>query len=618
MLKKYLILFLVSVPIGALAMDIEQLLKSKYPHLSFQPLSKGKSDDGYTDVNGVFRDKKDLAREFFYHATLTPTNFEESLLYEAKADTVTTYGNPVYSWEDIHGKQCFYNTTTKTFLDIEHPDHRWSRAFFDEYGGLLFAEATNQSWTEYWVQRQGVWEMLARAQYNQQQMVMGYSTDAGKDFHYLCTYQEGGLATFELLKEGRTHPTNFRDLPLTIFMCPDFIVDAQNPQTIIGVLQNRGGYRHMEFLVNQEANQERLAFMISRAKEKKLLPDFPLSFGLDNFKVDDSQFLTRISFTLGGGEALRGSLEHAQGESGERDVAVAFEETESSGFPHPLLQMRTIYYGDRETFYLYTQSPTPSGTTIVMVDGGPHTFYQESYQLMAHLWCTQQGHTLIFPQETLRTGFGYNHYKAGLGQMGSGNLHQIVDMIQDGIQQKIIPHAHAIHLWGHSYGGFVAASMALRVNEFLKPPGTFRGFKSIIAECPAMLSNGDKIFARLVQSETDMMEPLGAWSKKISPLSYLGNTPSQPLLIITGDEDVRCEVHATDQYAKALQRHPHVAYIKHAGGHKPLVMEPADLKVRFALLDGFITGAPVSVSPEQLAEHGIDIVFGERLLLVQS
>ena len=227
---------------------------------------------------------------------------------------------------------------------------------------------------------------------------------------------------------------------------------------------------------------------------------------------------------------------------------------------HPPLQKHWVSGHEIPYFHVPSEGE-PNGKAIVLMEGGPESRYDGSFSKVIKIF-TQGGWAVIIPQESNRTGHGWKHYSKGFGEMGRKNLHQLLYVFQDAISKNLIKDFTQIYLYGHSYGGFVAASFALRWDELHTDAGLEKkfNFQSIIADAAfvdiglaAFVDIGlqDKgMFRAAIIGTEDPME----FRQKYMPLHLICASSSLSALttFIHGICDIRCSAEYMRQFSTAL------------------------------------------------------------------
>jgi len=217
-------------------------------------------------------------------------------------------------------------------------------------------------------------------------------------------------------------------------------------------------------------------------------------------------------------------------------------------------------------FYAPPEPGTSNNKTIVMMEGGPEGTYTGGYSPFVKAF-TQAGWSVILPQESLRTGYGWKHYSKGIGEMGRKNLHQLLHIFHDAIGKSLIPNQEQVHLYGSSYGGFVAASFSLRWDFLHAQAGLPKlfNFQSIVADAslvdysPILWTNREAVIG-INDAET--------FRRSFMPLHLEGPELSAPLTLVHGKVDIRCSANDIRAFLTALKTagHPFNMFW-HNGGH---------------------------------------------------
>lgn len=233
---------------------------------------------------------------------------------------------------------------------------------------------------------------------------------------------------------------------------------------------------------------------------------------------------------------------------------------------HPPLQEHWVSDHGIPYFYVPAEGVL-NCKTIILMHGGPEGPYEGDFSKIIKIF-TQDGWAVIIPQESNRTGHGWEHFSKGFGEVGGKNLHQLLHVFQDAVSKSFIIDMNQIHLYGHSYGGFVATSFALRWNELHAGAGLAREFnlRSIIADAAFLdLALQDKRFCRAAYVGAE--NPV-EFNQKYMPLHTIDSPLSALLTLIQGTCDVRCSAETTRQFSTALNAKGYAhKLLWHIGGH---------------------------------------------------
>lgn len=496
-------------------------------------------------------------------------DYESKVIIEALADTFAydefaTYLDPA---------GLFYckklDITASNPLTDFLPPHEtikfWNTISSDR-SGQLYAEyhVPNTLTTQYWTLREGAWRRFHES-----------STPAeniAKVNGYLCriSHQDTGSTTeltIETIDSGTFFPTNVLQLPVKLiddYRRGRIIFSKKDPNLILALKDYAEGCYKWQF-PGSGSHNEKLKFqyflLMRKLREtlheqKKIYANRRLS--IEYLKLYDSDDLDQVAFTFPENKSLFGSFSLQGGLEWDCDTG------DENNF-HPSLQLKRTEFN--VPYYYVPSSTTANGKTIVLMEGGPSTQYDGSFSKLIYSM-TQAGWGVIIPQESLRTGYGWQHYARGFGELGRKNLHQLLQIFYDAKRNGLIPNLQAMYLYGSSYGGFVATSFALRweeLHEEARVEVAFN-FKSIIADAAMVdmsLLNQARFLPHAFLGGTNP----GSFLEKYMPIHHI-NKLSAPLTLIHGETDVRCPAGLAREFSAKLTKAilPHTQYW-HKGGH---------------------------------------------------
>jgi pimeloyl-ACP methyl ester carboxylesterase len=235
---------------------------------------------------------------------------------------------------------------------------------------------------------------------------------------------------------------------------------------------------------------------------------------------------------------------------------------------HAPLQYQSVNVSGHEVPYYYVPSASaPNGRTVILMSGGPIDYYAGEFSQMIDLY-TRRGWAVIIPQESSRTGFGWEHFEKGLGEMGRGNLYQLLHIFQDAIKNKLISDQNQVSLYGHSYGGFVACSFALRWDELHAEAGIEKNFslQSIIADAAWVEDSLPRIYSDRLLFPEGVDERVHI--KHIMPINRTNMPLSAPLFLVHGKLDTRCSARYAKRFGEMLEESgKSVPLFWHSGAH---------------------------------------------------
>ena len=493
-------------------------------------------------------------------------------LLVAKADSIDISGN-IIKYRDLDG-----NTQLKHFSITDEdesindvlPPHEtiknWDQVEFSG-DNLLFAKHIENYGRDiqYWTLKEGKWHLLCAGKNFQQEL--RYI----KGNVYKSSYNNSGL-TIELLNSETLvfEPTNVANMPTSV-VSGRFIPAKQDSKTIIAVQKYNSGIEGWTLLREDSGRSTQLENIINKLQSKwraefKPYADVSLSIRDLIFDSDDQLYGIRyFSYqddTFSGRACLLGD-----------DLSVEWEESfdEASFSMHPALQLQSVDISGHDVPYYFVAPGMQNGKTIVLMEGGPHLYYTGDFAKMINSYA-KQGYSIIIPQESLRTGYGWKHFEKGLGEMGRGNLHQLLRVFYDAAEKGFIPDLQQVSLYGHSYGGFVAASFALRWDELHKEASIQKGFNftSIVADGAWVdheLSNA--LFSRLVLPDDALTNP-ESYINRVMPTHRTAERLLTSFFMIHGISDTRCSAdHTRGFFTKLSNAGRDVPLFWHKGDHNP-------------------------------------------------
>lgn len=466
----------------------------------------------------------------------------------------------------------------------------WEKIVFSEDGKLLFAQyVTNYGRdTEYWTLKDGIWKLLYRGGALEQSLV---NVD-GKNVYKVSHSAAGLTLEFLNLDTLQFEPTNILNVPVSViegdFFEEPFIVSKKDPHFIIAVADYRDGISGWTFLDGSSSSEGEGAtaasvvldspiplatqyiMLLDRVRQKwktesRPYADVPLS--VRHINLDGYGQLSELHFYFYQNKAFGRARLLGEELSVEWDKSI-----DDAASLHPPLQPQHVNVGGHNVPYYYVPSVgAANGKTIVLMEGGPRSYYTGSFaEIIDHY--TKNGWSVIIPQESLRTGYGWQHFARGIGEMGRRNLHQLLHIFHDAIGKSLIPDINQVSLYGHSYGGFVATSFALRWPELHVEAGLEKKFdlQSIVADAAMVdfgLLNLDS--SRLLLHDSVLADQ-DAYMHRVMPIHRVGEPLSAPLFLVHGRVDVRCSAAHMQEFIGGLKAAGNVVPLFwHAGGHNP-------------------------------------------------
>ena len=490
---------------------------------------------------------------------------EQIELFTASADSIRTDGLCV-NYQGIDGnpyaKKINLESLTLEEALLAHPlGLCWHELAFNEAGNLLFARHTLPATliAQYWIIQNGDWKLLHEGAYPAQIL-----TVSSTDHVYRHSYTDTGLTLEWLNSEGEFEPTNVNNFS-TQLIYGGFCPSTKNPCEILALQDYSEGKRCWYFLESSAALKAEYDDLIAVLREqwrRQGKPYADRALSIWNINTDENGHIRELGFGFPENAFLKGCIHISEGVKWISN----FSQHESEFHEHLQIQKVDVEGEPVPYFYVAPEPGTSNNKTIVMMEGGPEGAYTGGYSPFVKSF-TQAGWSVILPQESLRTGHGWKHYSKGIGEMGRENLHQLLHIFHDAIGKSLIPNPEQVHLYGCSYGGFVAASFALRwdyLHEQASLPKLF-SFQSIVADAslvdysPILWTNREAAIG-INDAET--------FRRSFMPLHLVGSALSAPLTLVHGKVDIRCSANDIRAFSTALKTAGHsFSMFWHNGGH---------------------------------------------------
>ncbi|TKH41459.1 peptidase S9 family protein [Paenibacillus terrae] len=184
---------------------------------------------------------------------------------------------------------------------------------------------------------------------------------------------------------------------------------------------------------------------------------------------------------------------------------------------------------------------------ILEIHGGPHAMYSHSFfhefQLLA-----AQGYAVIYTNPGGSRGYGQSFTNVVLGEYGGRDYTDLLSAVDEAIRQFPFIHPERLGVTGGSYGGFMTNWIVGHTDRF-RAAVTQRSISNWLS----MYGVSD-IGYSFTEDEVggnpwDDFEVL--WRQ--SPLAYVKQI-NTPLLILHGEQDLRCPIEQGEQLFTALRR----------------------------------------------------------------
>ncbi|WP_339299572.1 S9 family peptidase [Paenibacillus sp. FSL R5-0623] len=185
--------------------------------------------------------------------------------------------------------------------------------------------------------------------------------------------------------------------------------------------------------------------------------------------------------------------------------------------------------------------------TILEIHGGPHMMYgftfMHEFQILA-----AQGYAVVYINPRGGLGYGQQFVNACRGDYGGGDYRDLMESVDYALSQYAFIDESRLGVTGGSYGGFMTNWIVGHTDRF-KAAVTQRSISNWLSFYG--VSDIGYFFTedQIGGNAWDDTEKL--W--KHSPLAYVGNV-STPLLILHGEQDLRCPIEQAEQLYIALKR----------------------------------------------------------------
>lgn len=193
---------------------------------------------------------------------------------------------------------------------------------------------------------------------------------------------------------------------------------------------------------------------------------------------------------------------------------------------------------------LETSSPHPA---ILYIHGGPQVSYGESFfhEMQA---LAAQGYGVIMLNPRGGSGYGQDFVSSILNNYGDEDYQDLMNGLDFVLDQHPEINQEALYVAGGSYGGFMTNWIVTHTNRF-RAAVTQRSISNWISFYGA--SDIGPSFVEF-QLGRDLSQADELW--KMSPLAYAANAKT-PLLVIHGEQDLRCPLEQGQQMYIAMKKH---------------------------------------------------------------
>jgi dipeptidyl aminopeptidase/acylaminoacyl peptidase len=198
--------------------------------------------------------------------------------------------------------------------------------------------------------------------------------------------------------------------------------------------------------------------------------------------------------------------------------------------------MKPIGYQEGETY-----------PAILEVHGGPHAMYSYSFFFEFQLLCAN-GYTVIFSNPRGGEGYGQAFVNAVRGDYGGNDYADLMVVVDHVLAHYSFVDAERLGVTGGSYGGFMTNWIVGHTNRF-KAAVTQRSISNWLSFYG--VSDIGYFFTEWQILGDPWKDTERLW--RHSPLAYVEHIQT-PLLILHGEQDLRCPIEQADQLFVALKR----------------------------------------------------------------
>ncbi|WP_149094997.1 alpha/beta hydrolase family protein [Paenibacillus terrae] len=184
---------------------------------------------------------------------------------------------------------------------------------------------------------------------------------------------------------------------------------------------------------------------------------------------------------------------------------------------------------------------------ILEIHGGPHAMYSHSFfhefQLLA-----AQGYAVIYTNPGGSRGYGQSFTNVVLGDYGGRDYTDLLSAVDEAIRQFPFIHPERLGVTGGSYGGFMTNWIVGHTDRF-RAAVTQRSISNWLSMYGVSDIGYSFTEDEVSGNPWDDFEVL--WRQ--SPLAYVKQI-NTPLLILHGEQDLRCPIEQGEQLFTALRR----------------------------------------------------------------
>ena len=197
-------------------------------------------------------------------------------------------------------------------------------------------------------------------------------------------------------------------------------------------------------------------------------------------------------------------------------------------------------------WYLPPVEAKKNHKAILYIHGGPQVAYGETFfhEMQVH---AANGYGVIMLNPRGGQGYGQDFVKAILGDYGNEDYQDLMLGLDDVLTEYTDIDKNQVYVAGGSYGGFMTNWIVGHTNRF-KAAVTQRSISNWISFYGT--SDIGAFFVKY-QLQKDLTDVKDLWD--MSPLAYAGQATT-PLLVLHGDEDLRCPKEQGEQMFTAMKK----------------------------------------------------------------
>lgn len=192
------------------------------------------------------------------------------------------------------------------------------------------------------------------------------------------------------------------------------------------------------------------------------------------------------------------------------------------------------------------QAPS-SLPAVLYIHGGPHAMYSSAYHHEFQLYAAQ-GYAVVYANPRGSFGYGQEFAKACLGDLGGRDYHDLLDFLDTALELHPELDQSRLGVAGGSYGGFMANWIIGHTRRF-RAAFTHRSISNWLSFYGTSDIGIEYTEAEIGANPWDDAAKL--WER--SPLAYL-KAVEAPLLILHGEQDMRCPIGQAEELYVGLKR----------------------------------------------------------------